>query len=51
MEFAGAFNNGTISEPELDYFMLDWAVGESGHDTSYPLEKACADSAQIYFDE
>lgn len=47
-DFVGAYNDGKISEPELDdYFMHDRAVRESGHDTSYRLEKVCADLATI----
>jgi alpha,alpha-trehalase len=47
-DFVEAYNNGKISEPELDdYFMHDRAVRESGHDTSYRLEKVCAHLATI----
>lgn len=47
-EFVEGYNNGKISEPELDeYFLHDRAVRESGHDTSYRLEKVCADLATI----
>ena len=35
-----------LKEPELDrYFFHDRAVRESGHDTSYRLEKVCANLA------
>ncbi|OBT50329.1 neutral trehalase, partial [Pseudogymnoascus sp. 24MN13] len=45
-QFVEAFNNREILEPELDeYFMHDRAVRESGHDTSYRLERTCADLA------
>jgi alpha,alpha-trehalase len=47
-EYVDGYNNGTIKEPELDdYFLHDRAVRESGHDTSYRLEKVCADLATI----
>ena len=47
-EYVEGYNNGTIKEPELDdYFLHDRAVRESGHDTSYRLEKVCADLATI----
>lgn len=47
-EFVRAYNEREIVEPELDdYFMHDRAVRESGHDTSYRLEKICADLATI----
>jgi len=47
-EFVQAYNSGTIKEPELDeYFLHDRAVRESGHDTSYRLEKVCANLATI----
>ena len=47
-EFVKGYNSGEIKEPELDdYFMHDRAVRESGHDTSYRLEKVCADLATI----
>ncbi|KFZ18635.1 hypothetical protein V502_04016 [Pseudogymnoascus sp. VKM F-4520 (FW-2644)] len=46
--FVEAFNNRTILEPDLDdYFLHDRAVRESGHDTSYRLERTCADLATI----
>lgn len=47
-EFVEGYNSGRLAEPELDeYFMHDRAVRESGHDTSYRLEKVCADLATI----
>ncbi|ODQ65950.1 alpha,alpha-trehalase Ntp1 [Nadsonia fulvescens var. elongata DSM 6958] len=47
-EFSQKYNDGEISEPELDeYFLHDRAVRESGHDTSYRLEGVCADLATI----
>lgn len=47
-EFVESYNSGRLVEPELDeYFMHDRAVRESGHDTSYRLEKVCADLATI----
>ncbi|RYP78865.1 hypothetical protein DL771_000250 [Monosporascus sp. 5C6A] len=47
-EFVRAYNYGEVKEPELDeYFLHDRAVRESGHDTSYRLEKVCANLATI----
>ncbi|KAM0333084.1 hypothetical protein ACHAQA_001742 [Verticillium albo-atrum] len=47
-DFVKAYNSEEIKEPELDeYFMHDRAVRESGHDTSYRLEKVCANLATI----
>jgi len=47
-EFQVAYNSGSVNEPELDeYFLHDRAVRESGHDTSYRLERRCADLATI----
>lgn len=47
-DFVQAYNNGDVSEPELDnYFLHDRAVRESGHDTSYRLERICADMATV----
>ncbi|KAI9711368.1 MAG: hypothetical protein M1812_007217 [Candelaria pacifica] len=47
-EFVHAYNNQLVHEPELDeYFLHDRAVRESGHDTSYRLERVCADLATI----
>jgi alpha,alpha-trehalase len=47
-EFVDGYNSGAIIEPELDeYFLHDRAVRESGHDTTYRLEKVCANLATI----
>lgn len=47
-EFVHAYNFGHVFEPELDnYFKHDRSVRESGHDTSYRLEKISADLATI----
>ena len=47
-EFVEAYNYGHVHEPELDeYFLHDRAVRESGHDTSYRLEKVAANLATI----
>lgn len=47
-EFQHAYNYQQVHEPELDaYFLHDRAVRESGHDTSYRLEKRCADLATV----
>lgn len=47
-EFVQAYNTGAVKESELDeYFLHDRAVRESGHDTSYRLEKVCANLATI----
>lgn len=47
-EFTRKYNRQQLHEPELDiYFMHDRAVRESGHDTSYRLERRCADMATI----
>ncbi|OQN98613.1 Neutral trehalase [Cryoendolithus antarcticus] len=47
-EFVKAYNYGHVFEPELDeYFLHDRAVRESGHDTSYRLEKVAAHLATI----
>jgi alpha,alpha-trehalase len=47
-DFVDAYNKGDLQEPELDeYFLHDRAVRESGHDTSYRLEKVCANLATI----
>ena len=46
--FVQAYNYGRVKEPELDeYFLHDRAVRESGHDTSYRLEKVAANLATI----
>jgi alpha,alpha-trehalase len=48
IEYIAGYNDGSILEPELDeYFLHDRGVRESGHDTSYRLEKKCADLATI----
>ncbi|KAI1773549.1 glycoside hydrolase family 37 protein [Hypoxylon cercidicola] len=47
-QFVKAYNYNEVHEPELDeYFLHDRAVRESGHDTSYRLEKICANLATI----
>lgn len=47
-DFIENYNDGTLKEPELDdYFQHDRGVRESGHDTSYRLEKKCADLATV----
>ncbi|GAB7355628.1 hypothetical protein MBLNU459_g6350t1 [Dothideomycetes sp. NU459] len=47
-EFVHAYNYGKVKEPELDdYFVHDRAVRESGHDTSYRLEKVAGNLATI----
>ncbi|KAH8701906.1 alpha,alpha-trehalase TreB/Nth1 [Talaromyces proteolyticus] len=47
-EFVTAYNDGVVKEPYLDeYFVHDRAVRESGHDTSYRLERICANLATI----
>ncbi|KAJ9261222.1 CAZyme family GH37 [Paecilomyces variotii] len=47
-EFVQAYNEGKVHEPELDdYFLHDRAVRESGHDTSYRLERVCANLATV----
>lgn len=47
-QFVRAYNLGEVQEPELDvYFLHDRAVRESGHDTSYRLERLCADIATV----
>ena len=47
-DFVRAYNFGHVVEPELDeYFLHDRAVRESGHDTSYRLEKVAANLATI----
>ena len=48
LEFSERYNDGVLSEPQLDeYFLHDRAVRESGHDTSYRLEKRCANLGTI----
>ncbi|KAJ9643600.1 alpha,alpha-trehalase nth1 [Coniosporium apollinis] len=47
-EFVDAYNHHRVDEPELDeYFLHDRAVRESGHDTSYRLEKVAANLATV----
>jgi alpha,alpha-trehalase len=47
-EFVHAYNYQKVKEPELDaYFLHDRAVRESGHDTSYRLERVAADLACV----
>lgn len=47
-EVSDAYNNGSISEPDLDvFFDHDRAVRESGHDTSNRVEGVCADLATV----
>ncbi|KAM5513573.1 trehalase [Fusarium oxysporum f. sp. phaseoli] len=47
-DFVKAYNREEIKEPELDeYFMHDRAMRESGHTTSYRLERVCANLATI----
>jgi len=47
-EFVDAYNHQRVKEPDLDaYFLHDRAVRESGHDTSYRLEKVCANLATV----
>lgn len=47
-DFVRGYNSGHIKEPELDeYFLHDRAVRESGHDTSYRLEKVAANLATV----
>lgn len=48
LEFSEKYNDGLLKEPQLDeYFLHDRAVRESGHDTSYRLEKRCANLGTI----
>lgn len=47
-EFVEAYTMKRVQEPELDeYFLHDRAVRESGHDTSYRLEKVAANLATV----
>ena len=47
-EYIDSYNDGSIKEPELDeYFLHDRGVRESGHDTSYRLDRKCADLATV----
>lgn len=46
--YQAMYNDGRVVEPRLDqYFVHDRGVRESGHDTTYRLEKKCADIATI----
>ncbi|PSN72430.1 neutral trehalase short isoform [Corynespora cassiicola Philippines] len=48
LEFVDAYNHRRVIEPELDeYFLHDRAVRESGHDTSYRLERVAANLAVV----
>ncbi|KAJ2785653.1 alpha,alpha-trehalase nth1 [Coemansia interrupta] len=47
-EYKQLYQSDQIIEPELDaYFVHDRAVRESGHDTSYRLERRCANLATV----
>lgn len=47
-KLTSAYNDGRISEPDLDIFFLhDRASRESGHDTSVRFEGLCADLATV----
>ncbi|KAJ2630321.1 alpha,alpha-trehalase nth1 [Coemansia sp. RSA 1290] len=47
-EYKRMYMSDQIHEPELDeYFVHDRAVRESGHDTSYRLERRCANLATV----
>ncbi|KAK3686947.1 alpha,alpha-trehalase nth1 [Vermiconidia calcicola] len=47
-QFVDAYNYGHVFEPDLDqYFLHDRSVRESGHDTSYRLEKVSAHLATV----
>ncbi|KAI7907544.1 trehalase-domain-containing protein [Cokeromyces recurvatus] len=47
-EFNDMYNQGQLSEPELDeYFLHDRAVRESGHDTTYRFDGICANLATV----
>ena len=47
-DFINAYNNDEVAEPDLDeYFLHDRAVRESGHDTTYRLEKVAANLATV----
>ncbi|KAJ2475776.1 alpha,alpha-trehalase nth1 [Coemansia sp. RSA 2320] len=47
-EYKALYARDAISEPELDaYFVHDRAVRESGHDTTYRLERRCASLATV----
>jgi len=47
-QFVAAYNADEVEEPDLDeYFLHDRAVRESGHDTTYRLEKVAANLATV----
>lgn len=47
-EYIDGYNDQTIHEPELDeYFLHDRGVRESGHDTTYRLDRKCADLGTV----
>ncbi|OMH85485.1 Neutral trehalase [Zancudomyces culisetae] len=47
-EYAEKYQSGEVVEPLLDeYFVHDRAVRESGHDTTYRLDKRCANLATV----
>ncbi|KAJ5125421.1 Neutral trehalase [Penicillium atrosanguineum] len=47
-QFVKAYNSREVVEEELDeYFLHDRAVRESGHDTSYRLERVCGNLATV----
>ncbi|WVF72189.1 hypothetical protein IAT40_007001 [Kwoniella sp. CBS 6097] len=47
-EYIDGYNELKIHEPELDeYFLHDRGVRESGHDTSYRLDRKCADLGTV----
>ncbi|KAL2831272.1 trehalase-domain-containing protein [Aspergillus pseudoustus] len=47
-EFIELYNYGVIKEPALDeYFLHDRSLRESGHDTTYRLERVCADLVTV----
>jgi len=48
LTYQAMYNDGRVKEPRLDaYFTHDRGVRESGHDTTYRLEKKCADLATV----
>lgn len=47
-EYIDGYNEQKIHEPELDeYFLHDRGVRESGHDTTYRLDRKCADLGTV----
>ncbi|WVR05204.1 hypothetical protein IAU60_002216 [Kwoniella sp. DSM 27419] len=47
-EYIDGYNDLSIHEPELDeYFLHDRGVRESGHDTTYRLDRKCADLGTV----